>query len=1258
MRYGILIILCFSFTKMNAQSTDRYTFRHIGQADGLLHDNVFGIQQDARGFMWIITPNGLQRYDGSRFKNFTGIVNDAANGMSNGAELSTDNKKNEVWVSKINLIEKLELATNRTTGYTAAQVLNNRAFKFDTYTDESNHYYHLGEKGIFYSGTDSNKIITSFLNIHPPYQHVGNAMARDSLRNETWLIGEKGLLLFDGNTKQVFTKKNNSINHPLLRLFGAREVNPKMLMIDSRYDCWISTWGNTFYRFNQKSGKLIVYNLSSLKSGTHNTVTDGSTLLISTIYEDNHANIWVATENAGLLLYNKAADNFEEIKVDGNSSQSIKYNFKIYSVTQDKEENIWLGTDKGISIFNPYRHYFKAIQHDEKMPSLPKKEIMSIIQTKTGDILVGTWGGGIAVYDGQWKFKKNILFPGPYQYNMVWCFIQQDNKTDTDKVIASAGFPIDTVSDRTALSDAARYGDIWVGCQHGYILIYNHFTQGFRKIRPPELEGSTIHCMTKDDKGNIWFGLHNGKIAQWNKQQNRFYPYNSNAQNDLNNGAPVFKILIDKTRRYWVSSENGFKQFDPEKRTYSRIFLPQKNNPHTISAVSSLGIEAINDSTLLIGTVYGGLNYFNTVTGNFSHPFSGNGLSSATIHALKKDNMGYTWFTTDYNLYKFKPGTVQFTRYNVEQGTINSSFNAIEFYMLQNGTWLTASTTEIICFDPTINFPKNNSSKVEITGFKIFDSTIFIDSLLYQKKPVQLSHKQNFLTIEFALLNFSNLQQTSYYYKLSEVNNDWVNAGSKNFASYTNLTPGNYTFSVKTENDTGVPIITFFNIVISPPFWQTWWFKSVIAFFMLLLLTLLIRWREKNIKLIAAQKLKVQQLSAAQYKSKLELEQIVNYFSTSLIDKKTVDDVLWDVAKNLIGRLGFVDCMIYQWNADKTRMIQKAGFGPKGSIEEINKQPFDVLPGQGVVGYVMQTKEPLLISDTSTDDRYRQDEMKRLSEIAVPVIYNNELTGVIDSEHPEKNFYTASHLQILNTIATLMANKIKSLESEQLLQHTYIEMYSINEQLLKAKLEALRAQMNPHFIFNCLTSIDNLIQMDEKEKATLYLSKFAKLIRSILENATNNTVPCWKDIETLKLYLELEELRWDKKFSYQVIVADEIINGDYKVPPLIIQPFVENAIHHGLLNKIEGDKKLLIRVSVAKNLIQYLIEDNGVGRVKANEYKQLNKSSHQSLGMQITTDRINLFNRHNEGFVKITDLVNELMQPCGTRVTIELINQS
>jgi ligand-binding sensor domain-containing protein len=216
----------------------------------------------------------------------------------------------------------------------------------------------------------------------------------------------------------------------------------------------------------------------------------------------------------------------------------------------------------------------------------------------------------------------------------------------------------------------------------------------------------------------------------------------------------------------------------------------------------------------------------------------------------------------------------------------------------------------------------------------------------------------------------------------------------------------------------------------------------------------------------------------------------------------------------------------------------------------------------------------------------------------------------------------------------------------------------LKQKMAEAEMMALRAQMNPHFIFNSLNSIDNLIQTDQKEKATLYLSKFAKLLRAILENSKHELIPCWKDLETLQLYLELEKLRWDKKFISEVIVDDKIFQGDYKVPPMVIQPFVENAIHHGLLNKEEDDRKLFVSIKPEDGYLKYVIEDNGVGRTKAEEYKKMNRPAHNSMGLQITTQRIHLFNQEENGSVKITDLYNDQQQPAGTKVEICLYNQN
>ena len=397
----------------------------------------------------------------------------------------------------------------------------------------------------------------------------------------------------------------------------------------------------------------------------------------------------------------------------------------------------------------------------------------------------------------------------------------------------------------------------------------------------------------------------------------------------------------------------------------------------------------------------------------------------------------------------------------------------------------------------------------------------------------------------------------------------------------------------------------------------------------------------------------MQQLNAEQYKNKLELEQIVNYFSSSLIDKNKVDDVLWDVAKNLIGRLGFIDCMIYLWNSNKTKMVQRAGYGPKGSIEEIEKNIFDVSPGQGVVGYVMETKQSVVISDTSKDPRYRVDEMERQSEITVPIIYNDELIGVIDSEHHQKYFYTQQHLQLLNTIATLMATKIKSIESEQSLQQAKIEMLGINEKLTAAKLEALQSQLNPHFIFNCLNSIDNLIQTNQPDNATTYLARFAKLIRSVLDSSKNNVVSFQKDFETLQLYLEMEQFRCNNKFQYNLNASSELLQGDCKVPPLLIQPFIENAIHHGLLNKESNDRLLNVDIAIKNNFINYIITDNGVGRKRAEEIKKINKPEYTSYGISITKERILLYNNGEANAVLITDMMKG-EEHAGTKIEVNL----
>ena len=265
----------------------------------------------------------------------------------------------------------------------------------------------------------------------------------------------------------------------------------------------------------------------------------------------------------------------------------------------------------------------------------------------------------------------------------------------------------------------------------------------------------------------------------------------------------------------------------------------------------------------------------------------------------------------------------------------------------------------------------------------------------------------------------------------------------------------------------------------------------------------------------------------------------------------------------------------------------------------------------------------------------------------------HELDILFKLSNQKKYFFTQQHVQVLSTIATLMANKIKAIETEQSLQQTKMEMLGINEKLSAAKLEALQSQLNPHFIFNCLNSIDNLIQTNQPAKATTYLARFAKLIRSVLDSSKNNVVPFQQDFETLGLYLELEKFRCNNKFSYSLTATPELLNGDYKVLPLVVQPFIENAIHHGLLNKENTDRWLHVNIFARDNFIIYTVTDNGVGRKKAAEIKKLNKPEYASYGIAITRERLALYNGGGQQDITITDLIDGAETP-GTKVEINL----
>jgi tetratricopeptide (TPR) repeat protein len=217
------------------------------------------------------------------------------------------------------------------------------------------------------------------------------------------------------------------------------------------------------------------------------------------------------------------------------------------------------------------------------------------------------------------------------------------------------------------------------------------------------------------------------------------------------------------------------------------------------------------------------------------------------------------------------------------------------------------------------------------------------------------------------------------------------------------------------------------------------------------------------------------------------------------------------------------------------------------------------------------------------------------------------------------------------------------------------ERAELQRKATELEAQALRAQMNPHFIFNCLSSINKFILKNDTDAASDYLTRFSRLIRFVLTNSQLSLVPLNDEIEMLRLYLDMERLRFSNSFDYNIIYANTIEPETIYIPPMLLQPFCENAIWHGMMPK-DGRGKLEVMMSIQDHQLECVITDNGIGRKKAAELKTKSGTKQKSVGLKITTERLALFNNEKSlhDFYRTEDMLDGDGTVAGTRVTLNI----
>jgi len=266
------------------------------------------------------------------------------------------------------------------------------------------------------------------------------------------------------------------------------------------------------------------------------------------------------------------------------------------------------------------------------------------------------------------------------------------------------------------------------------------------------------------------------------------------------------------------------------------------------------------------------------------------------------------------------------------------------------------------------------------------------------------------------------------------------------------------------------------------------------------------------------------------------------------------------------------------------------------------------------------------------------------------------ITPLLFSFHIHPPFYSTWYflagtgsvlLIIIITVVFYIIRRIKRREQKK---------SEMQGRIAEFEIKALRAQMNPHFIFNAINSIQNFMLDNDIDSALGYLSDFAKLIRTTLDNASQKLVALEEEVAYLRYYLNLEQMRFDNQFSIHVHISEEINQKKIVVPPMIIQPYVENAIKHGLVHKTEGNRELNINFRLENNhTLLCIVEDNGIGRKRALEINRKRPGTHKPKGLKITEERLQLLNQiypHKTFRVEITDLYDNYSKPAGTRAEI------
>lgn len=804
----------------------------------------------------------------------------------------------------------------------------------------------------------------------------------------TWIaLDVRDLCYYDVDTDefvyfpwQEFVKQNSS---------GRQNKNPyssiQKIARKSDHEVWLGTTRG-LYSFDIREKKFLYYGGDDAEdfvslhvdSARHQVFFAQQNLYVydersATLSEFVHENEKIQPRKSTLLL--PSLSGLWEIEPESKKAfpvrlvekKSFTVHHAVVTAVLQQDNTDWIGTSDGVRLHNRNLDLFR-------------------FTAVFDDSVKATSGNVYRVLDHS---HDNAYYLSSYTKHML---IVIDKRTGDKKEIRFIdGKPLRHCS-RTYEDSRGR---LWVLTER-YIFVSNTRHTDFTVFPYPAKDGNYLfNDMLEDQEGNFWFSSLREGVFFYNtsKQTWKFFEVDPNG---LFATRPTGFLSDSANHALWISdfSFGAFNyDFTTKNFNYNGMDI---GDPEKLQSSLTTDLAIDNNGDIWVSTSSGGVSRYSQRDKTFTTYSMKTGLPENTIHSVEADRNGNLWLASHKGLTCIKPTGEIIKHYDQNSSLPFANFNT-PITTNDKGEMFIGIAHGFLSFHPDSLVADSYDFPMVITAAEVSGTSLLRES------DMRFPYDQNEFTAQFSALTYSMPARVTYFYQLEGFDRTWIQAAGKHSANYTNLDNGSYTFKVKAVDHTGRSSLNTASIqfIIRAPFWKTWWFVGLVSTLAVVSLFLWIR----------------------SLQQKIRSQKILNQVATSLYNQSTYEEVFWTVAQSCVDLLTFEDCVVYLLD-DRGVLIQKAAGGPKNKHPYQVHEPIEIPLGKGIVGAVALSGKAEIVNDTARDNRYIIDDQSRLSEIAVPILVDGKVFGVIDSEHSRKNFYSAWQMKMLNEIAAICSAKI------------------------------------------------------------------------------------------------------------------------------------------------------------------------------------------------------------------------------------------